>query len=81
MSLSPSRWQAPPEKSVLAPSLCEGAAAGEAHSEFRCHIVVGFEPLETAAPPSPPGGIKGKRKSKKDELRERSDSSEPKSHS
>jgi superfamily II DNA/RNA helicase len=37
-------------------------------------IVAGFEPVETAAPPVPSastGGIKGKRKSKKDKLRER----------
>jgi superfamily II DNA/RNA helicase len=39
-------------------------------------IVAGFEPVETAAPVNPPsgatGGVKGKRKSKKDKLRERS---------
>ena len=30
----------------------------------------GFEPVETEAPPPPTGGIKGRRKSKKDKLRE-----------
>jgi hypothetical protein len=34
-------------------------------------IVAGFEPVETAAPVATTGGIKGKRKSKKDKLRER----------
>jgi hypothetical protein len=35
-------------------------------------IIAGFEPVETAAPAAPStGGIKGKRKSKKDKLRER----------
>jgi ATP-dependent RNA helicase RhlE len=35
-------------------------------------IVAGFEPVETAAPVAPTnGGVKGKRKSKKDKLRER----------
>jgi superfamily II DNA/RNA helicase len=41
-------------------------------------IVAGFEPVETAAPAAPAattGGIKGKRKSKKDKLRERGGSS------
>jgi len=33
-------------------------------------IVAGFEPVETAEPASMTGGIKGKRKSKKDKLRE-----------
>ena len=33
--------------------------------------IAGFEPVETAPPPSPPeGGIKGRRKSRKDKLRE-----------
>jgi superfamily II DNA/RNA helicase len=33
--------------------------------------IAGFEPVDTAAPASPPeGGVKGKRKSKKDKLRE-----------
>jgi ATP-dependent RNA helicase RhlE len=33
--------------------------------------VAGFEPTEIAPPPSPPeGGIKGRRKSRKDKLRE-----------
>ena len=34
-------------------------------------IVAGFEPVETAAPIATTGGVKGKRKSKKDKLRER----------
>lgn len=34
-------------------------------------IVSGFEPMEAAAPAATTGGIKGKRKSKKDKLRER----------
>lgn len=34
-------------------------------------VVAGFEPVETAAPAATTGGIKGKRKSKKDKLRER----------
>jgi len=43
---------------------------------LRREIVAGFEPVETAAPIAPvpgatTGGIKGKRKSKKDKLRER----------
>ncbi|WKB55513.1 DEAD/DEAH box helicase [Eleftheria terrae] len=33
-------------------------------------VVAGFEPTEAAAPPAGNGGIKGKRKSKKDKLRE-----------
>lgn len=33
-------------------------------------IIAGFEPVETAAPAPTTGGIKGKRKSKKDKLRE-----------
>jgi superfamily II DNA/RNA helicase len=32
--------------------------------------IAGFEPTETAAPATPGGGVKGKRKSKKDKLRE-----------
>lgn len=32
--------------------------------------ITGFEPLETEVPPPPTGGIKGRRKSKKDKLRE-----------
>lgn len=33
--------------------------------------IAGFEPVETAPPPSPPeGGVKGRRKSRKDKLRE-----------
>ena len=34
-------------------------------------VIAGFEPMEVAQPPSPgTGGIKGRRKSKKDKLRE-----------
>jgi superfamily II DNA/RNA helicase len=55
------------------------SAATEAHFrliEKRQHLVLpreqvaGFEPVEVAPPPAPgPGGIKGKRPSKKDKLR------------
>jgi ATP-dependent RNA helicase RhlE len=55
--------------------------SAETHAHFRLiekrhglnlprEQIAGFEPVETEAPPAPTGGIKGKRKSKKDRLRE-----------
>src|SRR5207237_571605 len=55
--------------------------SAETHAHFRLiekrhrlalprEQIEGFEPVETATPPPATGGIKGKRKSKKDKLRE-----------
>jgi len=65
-------------ESGVAVSFVDAASAAHFRSiERRHHLVlereriVGFEPTETAEPPRDPnGGVKGKRKSKKDKLRE-----------
>jgi superfamily II DNA/RNA helicase len=55
--------------------------SAETHAHFRLiekrhclalprELIPGFEPVETAVPAPPTGGLKGKRKSKKDRLRE-----------
>lgn len=55
--------------------------SAETHAHFRLiekrhrlslprEHIPGFEPVNTAVPPAPTGGVKGKRKSKKDRLRE-----------